>query len=344
MRQKGLSYFLAGAFGLLLATGLSVSCTRETLADGSPAMSLALSLKNRGPLSEAPTKMTTAITQDGTLFRGIEQVYVIPFKTGSANPVNAGSNRVGNRNVQIQNPTIGQYGLVANNYSHVYNLVSVPLTTDRVLAYGKAFDSGSVLSQEGKHKNGVLTPVGLDNPATPGDISFSLEPVLDTEALTAVNTITNHIITALNGVVEVLQASDDAGILAFLDAFAQENEILACSYQTIYYLEQNLMGSLSLYTGIIPEDIINTLNVRLSALETTLNAAGVGFPGTYGIPEGAVGIWWNGNRFVKIMNNVNIALVPVTAYCYPPSLWYYANSPVKTSRSASTGVLTKGKL
>ena len=297
-------------------------------------MSLALSLKSPGSVPEVQTKMTAAITQDGAGFRGIEQVYVIPFQTAYAAPVSQDDARIGGRNVYINNPAIGQNGLVANNNSHLYNLVTVPLNTNRVLAYGKAFDSGSVSTQEGKHKNGVLTPSGLDNLNTSGDISFCLEPVLETDDLNVVNQKADNLIAALNGVVEVLQASGDADILAFLDVFAAENEVSACSYQTLYRFEQSILGALSLYSGTNP-DAINAVMAKLSNLQTARYAAGAGFPSSYGVPEGAVGMWWNGHRFVRLIDGVNVSLVPVSQYCYPPSLWYYANSTVKTSADNS---------
>lgn len=297
-------------------------------------MSLALSLKSTGDVPEVQTKMTAAITQDGAGFRGIEQVYVIPFQTASAAPVSMGNARLGDRNVYINNPAIGQTGLVANNNSHLYNLANVPLNTNRVLAYGKAFDSGSVSTKEGKHKNGVLTPSGLDNPGTSGDISFGLESVLEASDISAVNQKADNLIAALNGVVEVLQASGDAEILAFLNVFATENEISACSYQTLYRFEQSILGALSLYSGTNP-DAINAVMTKLSVLQTARSAAGSDFPASYGIPEGAVGMWWNGNRFIRLIDRVNISLVPMSQYCYPPSLWYYSNSAVKTSADDS---------
>ena len=64
-------------------------------------MSLALSLRTTGDIPQAQTKMTADITQDKASFRGIEQVYVIPFQTESAIPVSMGNTRLGNRNVYI---------------------------------------------------------------------------------------------------------------------------------------------------------------------------------------------------------------------------------------------------
>ena len=326
--------FILLAMSALLSSGCSRPLEREGVDDPYNAISLALSLRSPGdvPVGTA-TKMTAAITQDGTPFRGIEQVYVIPFQTESASPVNGGSARLGERNVFIQSPSIGKTGLVANNNSHLYDIAVLPRNMNRVLAYGKSADDGSLSTRQGKHKNGVLIPSGLDNPSASGDISFSLSPILEAADATAIGQVTDNLIAALNGVVEALQASNEADILAFLDVFAAENEIAACSYQTLYRFEQNILGALSLYNGSNPS-AINTIMGRVTELQSARNAAGSGFPATYGIPEGAVGMWWNGHRFVKLLSGVNISLVPTPLYCYPPSLWYYANSPIKTSSDA----------
>lgn len=324
--------FICIAATALLSSGCVYPLEKEGVDGQYNAISLALSLKSPGDVPEWPaTKMGSVITQDGTGFRGIEQVYVIPFQTTSASPVSDDSDRLGDRNVVIQNPSIGTTGLIANNNAHLYNIAIIPKSMNRVLAYGKAADDGSVATKEGKHKNGVLTPsAGFDNPNTPGDISFHLEEILETDEETDdLTTKSDNLIAALNGVVEQLQASKDADIRVFLEAFTAQNEISACSYQNLYRLEQSLLGALSMYSGTNPV-AINALMVKISALQAARNAAGPGFPTTYGVPEGALGMWWNGHRFVKLINGVNISLVPVTEYCYPPSLWYYANSPVKT--------------
>lgn len=317
---------------LLLAVAiLSCACSRSLEIDGADSpyntISLALSLRSPGEVPGGPaTKMTAAITQDGTSFRGVERVYIIPFQ--SENPVGNGSARLGD--VRIQNPAIGKTGLVANNNSHLYDLAIIPRGMNRVLAYGKSVDDGPVSTREGKHKNGVLTPSGLDNQDVSG-ISFSLEAILETAVAGEVSKTADDLITALNNVVEALQSSNDPDFLAFLDVFTSENEISACSYQTLYRLEQSILGALSLYDGTNPVAINNVME-RLSLLQAVRNLAGSDFPATYGIPEGAIGMWWNGHRFVRLLNGVNISLVPTPLYCYPPSLWYYANSTIKTSK------------
>lgn len=296
-------------------------------------ISLALSLKSTGDVPHVQTKMTAAITQDGTGFRGIEEVHIVPFQTESAAPVSAGNPRLGGSNVYIQNPVIGKTSLVANNNSHLYPVVKVPLSTNRVLAYGKTMDSGNAATRQGKHVNGVLTPSGLDNPNTTADISFCLEPVLESADISSIDQAADGMIAALNGVVEGMRATEDPEILAFLDAFTIQNRIAACSYQTLYRIEQTILGELSQYNGSNPAAINAVMGV-LADLQAARSAAGSGFPSSYGIPEGAIGMWWNGNRFIKVIDGVNVSLVPMDGYCYPPSLWYYSNSAVRTSSNA----------
>ena len=312
---------------------IASACAKSGQPNDGNGISLSLSVAPRGSVS-INTKMTTAITQDGAGFRGIEQVYVVPFQTNNSGPVGNGNPRLGGSNVYIQNPTISQTGLVANNNSHLYDIAEVPLKTNRVLAYGKASDAGEVSSKAGKHKNGVLTPSGLDDLNVSEDISFCLEPILEPADRSSLEQTADNLIAALNSVVETLEASGDADILAFLDVFAMENEISACSYQTLYRFEQNILGVLSLYSGSNP-DAINAVMTKLSDLQNVRTSAGTGFPTTYGVPEGAIGMWWNGHRFVRQISGVNISLVPVSQYCYPPSLWYFANSAIKTSADDS---------
>lgn len=330
MKARRWAYFLLCAVALLSAT----ACERTALNSGAygqdNAISLALSLKNAGNVPANQTKMSSAITQNGSGFRGIEQLYIVPFQTQNAEPVSSGSARLGSRNVGIPNPEIGQTGLIANNNSHLYDFVQVPQNTNRVLAYGKAFDSGSVSTKEGKHKNGVLTAPGLDNPETPGDISFSLESILETSEENYISQQADKMIAALNGIVETLQEIEDADIQSFLSAFTFDNQIIACSDQTFTRLEQSLYGAISEYQGTNAEAFI-ALNPKISALQVARKEAGTDFPAYLGIPEGSIGMWWNGHRYVKIIEGVNISLVPAGLYCYPPSLWYYVNSPVKTT-------------
>lgn len=303
-------------------------------------ISLALSLGENSSFSSMQTKMTAAITQNDGSFRGIEQVYVVPFRTESAAAVTSSIPVLNGRNVAIQNSGIKSNGLVAGNNSHLYEIVSLPRRMNRVLVYGNSVSDGSLETVSGKHLNGVLVPHGLDNPASGEDISFSLEPVAGSSEAEAINIKADNLISALNSVVEAMQGSEDEDIRHFLDVFAQENRIFACSAQTLYRMEQNILGELSVYSGTSSADI-NLIMSKVTALQSARSSAGAAFPSSYGIPEGSIGMWWNGRRFVRLLDGVNIRLVPMEEYCYPPGLWYFANSPVQTSDDENVKVQYK---
>ncbi len=77
----------------------------------------------------------------------------------------------------------------------------------------------------------------------------------------------------------------------------------------------------------------------------TINANSTlsGFPASYGLPDGSVALYWNSTTSafeVVETSSVNIALAPVEKYCYPPSLWYFVNSTIKTSADDQNTIKT----
>ena len=53
------------------------------------------------------------------------------------------------------------------------------------------------------------------------------------------------------------------------------------------------------------------------------------FPESYGLPSGAIGVRWNRSTgFEVVAQGTKEA---INKYCYPPRLWYYANSLIQTS-------------
>ena len=60
------------------------------------------------------------------------------------------------------------------------------------------------------------------------------------------------------------------------------------------------------------------------------------YPGNLGLPEGAATLRWSGTRFYPVADlneNPEEGVAPVKSYCYPPRLWYYANTTISTSSS-----------
>ncbi len=54
------------------------------------------------------------------------------------------------------------------------------------------------------------------------------------------------------------------------------------------------------------------------------------YPGSYGLPDGAAVIRWNGTGFQPVDESIDGA-APVSRFCFPPKLWYFANTTIRTS-------------
>lgn len=332
---------LTSVFLLLLlfaATGC-VYALEETNDGGEGSMSLALSLKTIGS-REVSTKMSQEITQTqtGDNFRGIEEIIVVPYRTSSGDSVRYGDQRIGI--VELQNPGIqntfastANAGLVYYNNSHYYRIAFVPTGTNRVLAYGKAIDKGYVTNKAGLHRNGTLEATVLDKPVSAEGIAFNLKPILGTmqdngnevREIDVIYETADALIDALNVVVDALRGSSEPLIRSILDEIKRDNQILACSYLTFDTIVREVVSKMQ-QSGK-NDNVVLTAITQLNTLMTGVGA----FPSSYGIPEGALGFWWNGDRFLRLISDINIAIVDPGSYCYPPNLWYFTNSPVRTA-------------
>lgn len=307
-------------------------------ADRDPSLSLVLSLKNVLPGQDVPTKMSTQVTQSEGVFRGIEHVYLVPFNTEESRAVEPADPRLGTQNIVLGSTGINKSGLVANNNAHLFGSAIVPSRMNRILAYGKAPDTGVQTGKDRKHANGVLTGEGLDDPTGSDEISFHVEPILATGEVNeyaAITATADELLDQLNVVMTMMAQSPFASIVGIFDEVKRENHILSCSYATFDQLRNEIQTKLLRIPFESMELIqeIGRVSQAMSAFSQVLTAIGSNFPASYGVPEGAIGFWWNGKGFIRLINSVNIALVEPTSYCYPPSLWYFANSPVKTTNN-----------
>lgn len=333
----------SSGFHLLLLLILSVwagaGCARGGLdgAGEKHPISVAMSLGNILPGAGTPTKMTGDITQDGGVFRGLERLWMIPFATEESQEVAPGDSRLGGSNVSLGTKGINRGDIVANNNSHLFNSAFAPNGMNRVLTYGKAPDEGESASKESKHRHGVLIPQGVENPSGSSAISFALEPVLQsgggTDEFLEAQQAADGLLEELNVVMSLMGGSQNASILNIFDAVKRENKILACSYPTFDQIRNEIQTALLRipFESMDLIEEISRITQAVSAFSASLSATGSDFPVSYGIPEGSFGFWWNGKAFVRLINGVNISLVDPASYCYPPGLWYYANSPILTS-------------
>ena len=341
---------------------------------------LSLSLKTRTGLPS--TKMQDSITQadantDYTVFRGIQQLFVIPF--GATGTITAGDPRIG-KNIELPHvgitATFGSdasdgllTGLVTNNNSHLYRGVHLKSGTSSVLAYGQAIDQAVSASPSDsldyKRRNGVLRSSGLTSSETPEDIIFRLEPYLNSTAESTLNSRIADVLTYMNSIANASatyygttqrfrtysNTASRTDIANFFASFSNNGSIyntdpglmfsggtngLAVLLSDLYSSASTLRSGLAtnnwgyrMCTAIM-NAINNSTYVTMSGNTVSFKSTYANIPGSFGVPDGAVAIQWNGTEFVQA-SAASSALAPIGDYCYPPSLWYWTNSTLRTS-------------
>ena len=383
-----------------------------TGSDGSGMVETMMAISLKTSSGRPGTKMQDSVTQasattDYTVFRGIEQLVIIPFATRG--PVSASDPRLG-RNLELPHtgiaPSFGTDasdgtlpGLVLNNNSHLYRSVYVKSGTSSVLAYGKAIDDQSVAatpldSVDFKRRNGVLLAHGTMSAQSPADISFTLEPFISSAQQVSLDNDKQQILTYLNNIAAASVSVSGRTIRwgsqttwtytwsnsgsynnhqTLVNAFATLTgsglpfsgstnaieQMLTDVYNSLYSIANSTSASssysLSYYPGSsgntqstyyyvyqlardIRNRIANSTYVNTSGsgnnVTISFNSSHSGFPSSYGVPEGAVALEWNGSEFAEV-SAASSTLAPIDAFCYPPSLWYWTNSTVKTSKDNS---------
>lgn len=352
------------------------------------------------------TRMSDAVTQidAGTnynAFRGIDRMYIIPFNVYRT--ITASDSRHGRNLVLPQQgipPVWGasaNTGLVVNNNSHLYEDVLMKAGTASVLVYGRAIDENVSAtpsdSVDFKRRNGVLRAHGLTGAETPMSMEFTLEPIMDAAAETAMNSAIQGVLTYLNSIAaaqvshtgygqrtwnqttwtytwrtpstynhstvsnafetltgsgRAFSGSTDAvaGMLTTiyngLYDLASDNSVSSSYNQPYYGYYSNTVSGRYYYVyelsrqirTLIDNSTYVTVTGSGNSATVAFKAPYAGIPANSGLPDGAVSIQWNGSEFVQI-TAANSALAPISSYCYPPSLWYWTNSRLKTSNSDS---------
>lgn len=355
------------------------------------------------------TKMTSAVTQveaNEASFRGIKQIYAIPFRVQRS--INSNDNRIGPNlllpqqgipantfGASANNGTFA--GLVHNNNAHLYKSVYMRPGTGALLLYGQAVDQAVSVSPDSvafKRRNGVLQKHGVESADTPADISFTLEPFITQDNEAAFNSRVNGLRSYLNSIAGATVSytgyayrstsqttwtytwsnpesysnhgdlinyfsfltSDGTGFSAGSkglsvmltslynklytlsnstaasldnkqDYYGYNSRTVSGSYYYVYELARKIRSLINNSTYVTVSGSGNTVTV-------TLKSPYDNFPDSFGVPAGCVAFQY-GTEFVQQTPATGSALAPMDSYCYPPSLWYYTNSTLRTSDDAS---------
>lgn len=317
------------------------------------------------PYGDTGTRMSANAAQQNRNFRGISNMTLLPFTE------EPDTGKISTSFIDLKQNT---NAFESDGSRYIYRDVQIPIGTKHFVFYGKAtgtettttadadklFDKGYLSNNLSGTTSG--TKVSLDNTnfalqkinetldfstATSGtDKSYNkvlkaLQDVTDTKVTDGTTTIEWNNITTSATDMKLNHAQK------LWEAFSTLKAGSANSVRkTLNYLKSSA-GVSALGTGTATADgdgLLKTLVKNIDNALTTLGAAN-DFPADFNLPDGAVGVNYDGATKKWKFNspeNMNVNTINYANITYPASLDYFVSSPAKARDDASTG-LSDGK-
>ena len=270
--------------------------------------------------SSATTRMTSDNTQaENNLKLGVGTVTLIPYEapfTGKATEEALGGP------ITLTTPT-GDWDYATENAHHyLYKNVDVPLGTSNFLAY---VASGKEVNQTDAKTYGNLVFSGGTNTATaikdPATLSVGLKVREETDA-----TSEAAILAYLNAVADAMVAAGwNVNTSNFYDTFTQYTSLKAASGEKVTLLMEDLAGALANN---------NAATTVLAAINGDKKISGAALTYPTILPQGAIAVEYKDGAFVSANENddqVGLNVQSRAKYVYPAALFYWKNTPIKTS-------------
>lgn len=284
-----------------------------------------------------PTRMSEEIVQgqEDPVFRGIQNVSLIAHAT-----VPSGTDEPDGFKewTPVLLPVNDAYPS-PNSPTQFYADITVPQYTDQFLFYAEARSKGI----NNYHVNGCLTPDGLTTISdswSPDDISFSLQPIYSTGSSKA-DRLAQYLTDIAVALRNRISTSPKADAITKQYNNIKKNKagssasVLALIRQLYANLEDN--GDMAAVGGAITDDGLATIDGNgVITFDSSLE----GYPEDIGLPDGAALMDWKDgeNKFEPVTPGSNIGLegtefkvAALDTYVYPPSLYYWVDSHVRTS-------------
>lgn len=272
---------------------------------------------------------------------GMNGITLVPFAPSAV--VTTASKRLGDNIILGAIGATQTYTNSPNGRAKVFTGKSVPQGTSAFLFYGESGAAGT------DFEKGALTASLTGEPAA---FTFSLKPInANTSAIEADAAYTG-LIAYLN---YVAQATD--GTKEWRDYLSTDNEGLFEMFQT--YKTATVLSSFGIrrmMTDLYQSLMSNTSdllaqNIKLrigdgtyatvdGAGNVTLNTALQGFPASFNLPDGAVAVVYDADPTKKAFDGNaahtygSLEPAQLDRYVYPASLWYTANTKIKTSNTS----------
>ena len=287
--------------------------------DASVKVSLAFALSSQ---TAGQTRSTDQVIQNGT-FRGISELYVIPFSVRRA--ITAADQP------KLFSPTGGteDYSHATSRY-YYFDQCSFMEGVASFLIYGKATPESG-----GKAVNGSLT-ASFPADMAPAGTTFSVEPIRSsTEAHQEAQDIAAYLTDIAN--TEGWATTTDSRLQAYYRNFIGQGSdapsVLAGSSASVKAYTQQLKALLEAETNTA------TSELRQSIIANIGKTFPENYPASIGLPDGAAALRWERPNVIlsayafvpQTVTTTEANINSINRFAYPPELCYYGNSQIKTS-------------
>lgn len=329
--MKVFRFTLHAIYTMLLGM-IMVSCSDSSdVAEdtSSPALECKILFNVENP---AGMRMADAVVQtEGQAFRGLQSLLVIPFKTSSPDVAVVGTD------IPYLSPISATSTSRIDNTNYYY-IVKCRLMrgVNRMLAYAKATDYST-----DKSVNGSLV-TNLSERMYPSEVEFKLESICEEDDATKdvfkpARDLADYLtaIATTPGWSTTTNSQLKALYLAFIHSDANGSGIMAGSATNVNAYVTELKNQLVEIKKAVSGDDETLCTAIIDKIDEN-GCLTNGYPGSIGLPDGAAAVRWMkvGNEYKFMVRTQSTTLDNVNGvnrYAYPPELWYYANSPIRTS-------------
>lgn len=316
---------------------------------------LALSLPSP---SAAGTRLAESVVQaEGEDFRGIQRLTIVPFSK---------QGRIGLDDqpsyAEIDHLVVNNFATENNEKLWYYSKVYLKHGVASFLTYGQATLPDSYQKKEYgslvlKLEGTKVTEVPEKMTVTPANLNFELEPIYDDRDAE------NHVETPLEAtaiadyMTSIAQAqadetytwanSEDERLKPLYENFVAKSgegfDVLAGSAANVKAYVAQLKAKLEDYDfagGSTEQNIKENIIARID--DARKSACDVSYPGNRNLPDGAAVLQWcakEGGTYGFVPQTQTTTIAPISGiyrYAYPPELYYFGNSQIKTSNTEVT--------
>ena len=287
----------------------------------------------------AATRMTGDVVQSGSTYRDITDFGFVTLRTNE-------SGILAIPDSQVDTPETPENKTSARYYHFSY--CDMAQGVNQILVYAKAKDVAKEGDKVKKAYNGSLTATIPQHVTALSDISFAPEPIYPD--VTDVPTVATALADAMTAVVtSQWRASNHSVLQNLLGNFTNHGfnlpgsaasvkswlKALSDAAQSYIDNESSLDGSY--------KDILRAVKTQAETAANAITINATSYPRGLNLPDGGAALRWvdvGGNEGMKFVPQLQTTTLDdintVSRFVYPPALYYFVNSGIKTSNAKVT--------